>query len=61
MGLAHGLREGDGSCLVGWLLFVQVRVAAFHEHCDAVSGCYKDVLVQVDGTQTKDKVRRRHD
>lgn len=29
---------------------------AFHEHCDAVAGCYKDVLVEVDGTQAKDRV-----
>jgi len=35
---------------------VKVRVKAFHEHCEAVSGCYKDVLVQVDGTQKKEAV-----
>jgi adenylate kinase len=35
---------------------VQVRVKAFHEHCDAVAGCYKDVFVQVDGTQKKEAV-----
>ena len=29
---------------------------AFHEHCDAVAGCYKDVFVEVDGTQAKDRV-----
>ena len=35
---------------------VQVRLRAFHEHCDAVAGCYKDVLVQVDGTAKKEAV-----
>ena len=35
---------------------VKVRVKAFHEHCEAVSGCYKDVFVQVDGTQKKEAV-----
>jgi len=35
---------------------VKVRVKAFHEHCDAVAGCYKDVFVQVDGTQKKEVV-----
>jgi signal recognition particle GTPase len=33
-----------------------VRVQAFHEHCDAVAGCYKDLLVPVDGTQPKEQV-----
>jgi hypothetical protein len=35
----------------------QVRVAAFHEHCEAVMGCYRHVLVTVDGTNTKEQVR----
>ena len=29
---------------------------AFHEHVGSVVGCYKDVLVEVDGTQAKDRV-----
>jgi adenylate kinase len=35
---------------------VSVRVKAFHEHCDAVAGCYKDVIVEIDGTQKKEAV-----
>jgi hypothetical protein len=31
-------------------------VAAFHEHCEAVMGCYRHVLVTVDGTKNKDQV-----
>ena len=35
---------------------IVVRVQQFHENCNAVSGCYEDILVKVDGTQKKEKV-----
>lgn len=35
---------------------IVVRVQQFHENCDAVSGCYENIFVKVDGTQTKEKV-----
>ncbi|KAG5184714.1 adenylate kinase-domain-containing protein [Tribonema minus] len=35
---------------------IVVRVAQFKENCAAVEGCYRDVLVQIDGTRSKDVV-----